>query len=107
MATRRRHESGTAPLHRKVAVSRLAFSQGHDLAPFGGTAVAVTPGWMRSEMMLEAFRTTESSWREAFDPDRAGGPTAPPGFATSESPRYVGRAVAGGPEPRISWRWGR
>jgi NAD(P)-dependent dehydrogenase (short-subunit alcohol dehydrogenase family) len=78
----------------KVAVNRLSYSQGHDLAPFGGTAVTVTPGWMRSEMMLEAFRTTEDTWRSSFDPDLEGGPTAPPGFATSESPRYVGRAVA-------------
>jgi NAD(P)-dependent dehydrogenase (short-subunit alcohol dehydrogenase family) len=36
----------------KVAVNRLAFSQGHELAPHGGTAVAITPGWLRSEMML-------------------------------------------------------
>jgi NAD(P)-dependent dehydrogenase (short-subunit alcohol dehydrogenase family) len=71
----------------KVAVNRLAFSQGHDLAPFGATAVAITPGFLRSEMMLEAFRTTEETWREAP------GKTAPPGFALSESPRYVGRAV--------------
>ncbi len=78
----------------KVAVNRLSYSQGHDLAPFGGTAVTVTPGWMRSEMMLEAFETTEDTWRSSYDPDREGGPTAPPGFATSESPRYVGRAVA-------------
>lgn len=68
----------------KVAVSRLAFSQGHELAPHGGTAVSLSPGWMRSEMMLEAFGTTEENWRAA---------AAPPGFAVSESPRYVGRAV--------------
>jgi len=79
----------------KVAVNRFAFSQGHELAPFGATAVAVTPGWLRSEMMLDNFGVTEASWREALEPDRAGGaPTAPPGFASSESPRYVGRAVA-------------
>ena len=69
----------------KVAVARLAFSQGHELAPHGATAVAVTPGWMRSEMMLEAFGATEENWREA---------AAPPGFAVSESPRFLGRAVA-------------
>lgn len=68
----------------KVAVNRLAFSQGHELAPLGATAVAITPGWLRSEMMLEGFGTDEEHWREA--------PT-PPGFAVSESPRYVGRAV--------------
>jgi NAD(P)-dependent dehydrogenase (short-subunit alcohol dehydrogenase family) len=69
----------------KVAVNRLAFSQGHELAPHGATAVAVTPGWLRSEMMLDAFGTTEATWRDA--------PHAPPDFALSESPRYVGRAI--------------
>jgi NAD(P)-dependent dehydrogenase (short-subunit alcohol dehydrogenase family) len=68
----------------KAAVNRLAFSQGHELAPYGATAVAVTPGWLRSEMMLDAYRVTEDNWRTA---------DAPPGFAVSESPRYVGRAV--------------
>ena len=79
----------------KVAVNRLAFSQGHEIAPYGGTAVAITPGWLRSEMMLENFGVTESNWRDALDPARAqsGQPTAPPDFALSESPRYVGRAI--------------
>jgi NAD(P)-dependent dehydrogenase (short-subunit alcohol dehydrogenase family) len=80
----------------KTAVNRLAFSQGHELAPFGATAVAITPGWMRSEMMLENFGVTEDNWRDALDPKRAetGLPVAPPDFAYSETPRYVGRAVA-------------
>ena len=69
----------------KVAVNRLAFSQGHELAPHGATAVALTPGWLRSEMMLDAYGVTEDNWRTA---------QSPPGFALSESPRYVGRAVA-------------
>lgn len=69
----------------KVAVNRLAFSQGHELASRGGTAVAVTPGFLRSEMMLENFGVTEATWRDA---------AGPPGFAVSESPRYVGRGVA-------------
>ena len=57
--------------------------------------MALTPGWLRSEMMLEAFGATESDWRSSLDPDRSDGhPPAPPGFAVSESPRYVGRAVA-------------
>lgn len=72
----------------KVSVNRLAYSLGHELAPLGATAVSLTPGWMRSELMLEAFKTTEASWRDAP------GKTAPPDFALSESPRYVGRAVA-------------
>jgi NAD(P)-dependent dehydrogenase (short-subunit alcohol dehydrogenase family) len=79
----------------KVAVNRLGFSQGHELAPHRATAVALTPGWLRSELMLEGFGVTEDNWRTALDPERAdGGPTAPPGFAESETPRFVGRAVA-------------
>lgn len=69
----------------KVAVNRLAFSQGHELAPFGATAVAATPGWLRSEMMLDNYGVTEETWHEA---------TAPPGFAQSETPRYLGRGIA-------------
>lgn len=76
----------------KVAVNRLAFSEGHELAPFGGTAVVITPGWLRSEMMLENF-SSEANWRDALVTGRDG-PTAPEGFAASESPRYVGRAIA-------------
>jgi NAD(P)-dependent dehydrogenase (short-subunit alcohol dehydrogenase family) len=78
----------------KVAVNRLAFSQGHELAPYGATAVALTPGWLRSEMMLDAFGVTEADWRAALDGSVQGYPAAPEGFAASESPRYVGRAVA-------------
>lgn len=79
----------------KVAVNRLAFDLGHELAPYGGTAVSLTPGWLRSEMMLDNWGVTEDTWRDALQPGRADGrPTAPEGFAESESPRYVGRAVA-------------
>lgn len=72
----------------KAAVNRLAFSLGHELQPFGATAVALTPGWLRSEMMLEAFGVTEANWRDALQG------RAPADFALSESPRFVGRAVA-------------
>src|SRR6185503_12754521 len=75
----------------KVSVLRLAFSQGHELAPHGGTAVALTPGWLRSEMMLEHFDVTEATWTDAV---RRAEPTAPEDFLLSESPRFVGRAVA-------------
>jgi NAD(P)-dependent dehydrogenase (short-subunit alcohol dehydrogenase family) len=71
----------------KVAVNRLAFSQGHELKDHGATAVALTPGWMRSELMLEAFGVKEENWRDALSGH------APPDFALSESPRYAGRAV--------------
>jgi NAD(P)-dependent dehydrogenase (short-subunit alcohol dehydrogenase family) len=70
----------------KASVMRLAFSQAHDLEPFGGTAVALTPGWLRSEMMLEAYGVTEETWREATD--------IQPHFAISETPLFTGRAVA-------------
>ncbi|WP_026554901.1 SDR family oxidoreductase [Arthrobacter sp. 35W] len=71
----------------KTAALRLAFTQGHELAKVGGTAVALTPGWMRSEMMLEHFGVTEENWRDAA--------AVQPHFAAiSESPRFVGRAVA-------------
>ena len=69
----------------KNATIRLAFAQGQELAPHGCTAVALTPGWLRSEMMLEVMGVTEANWREGRDPHFA---------AISESPRFVGRAVA-------------
>ena len=77
----------------KTSVNRLAFSQGHELAAHGGTAVAITPGFLRSEMMLQNFAVAEENWRDALN-ERPGKPTAPPHFALSESPRYVGRAIA-------------
>lgn len=70
----------------KTAVIRLAFSQAHELAPHGAAAVALTPGWLRSEIMLDAFGVTEETWRDALADQ--------PHFAISESPRFVGRAVA-------------
>ena len=69
----------------KNATIRLAFAQGQELAPHSCTAVALTPGWLRSEMMLEAMGVTEDNWREGRNPHFA---------AISESPRFVGRAVA-------------
>jgi len=70
----------------KAANLRMAFALGHELAPHGGTAVALTPGWLRSEAMLEGFGVTEENWRDATE--------HVPHFAISESPRFVGRAVA-------------
>jgi len=71
----------------KTSVLRLAFAQGEELAPHGCTAVALTPGWLRSEMMLDHYQVTEATWRDA-----TGG--NPHFAAISESPRFVGRAVA-------------
>jgi NAD(P)-dependent dehydrogenase (short-subunit alcohol dehydrogenase family) len=71
----------------KTSVARLAFSQGEELAKHGCVAVALTPGWLRSEIMLENYGVTEDNWREAT--------LGSPHFvAISESPRFVGRAVA-------------
>jgi NAD(P)-dependent dehydrogenase (short-subunit alcohol dehydrogenase family) len=71
----------------KTSVLRLAFAQGHELEPHGCTAVALTPGWLRSEMMLEHYGVTEDNWRD--------GAAVNPHFAAiSESPLFVGRAVA-------------
>ncbi|WP_284574647.1 SDR family oxidoreductase [Streptomyces sp. 2P-4] len=70
----------------KSAVLRMAFALGHELGPRGATAVALTPGWLRSEMMLDTFGVTEANWRDALE--------RVPHFAISESPAYVGRAVA-------------
>lgn len=70
----------------KVSVNRMAWAHAHDLAPHRATAVALTPGWMRSEIMLETFGVTEERWRDAT--------ASIPHFAISETPRYAGRAVA-------------
>ena len=70
----------------KNAPIRMAFALAHDLKDVGGTAVALTPGWLRSEQMLAAFEVTEENWRDAVE--------KVPGFEIAESPAYVGRAVA-------------
>ena len=69
----------------KVSVIRMAWAHAKDLAKFGATSVSLTPGWLRSEMMLEAFGVTEANWRDATE--------RIPHFAIAESPRFVGRAV--------------
>jgi NAD(P)-dependent dehydrogenase (short-subunit alcohol dehydrogenase family) len=70
----------------KSTVIRLAVAQAAELKPHGVAAVAITPGFLRSEAMLENFGVTEANWRDgaAEDPD----------FAYSETPAYLGRAVA-------------
>ncbi|MER7754174.1 SDR family oxidoreductase [Kitasatospora sp. NPDC097643] len=70
----------------KSSVLRMAFSLGHELGPRGATAVALTPGWLRSEMMLDHFGVTEENWRDALARE--------PHFGISETPFFVGRAVA-------------
>jgi NAD(P)-dependent dehydrogenase (short-subunit alcohol dehydrogenase family) len=81
----------------KAAVNRMAFALAHELAPHGGTAVSLTPGWLRSEAMLDAYRVTEANWRDATK--------VQPHFAISESPAFVGRAIAAlAGDPRVA-RW--
>jgi len=70
----------------KVNVSRLAYAMAEDLAPHGITALAISPGFMRTEMMLEHFGVTEANWRDGAKKD--------PNFIASESPFFVGRAIA-------------
>jgi len=70
----------------KVAANRMAWAHAKDLEPHGATALSITPGWMRSEMMLEHFNVTEATWRDAARDQ--------PHFVISESPRFVGRAIA-------------
>jgi NAD(P)-dependent dehydrogenase (short-subunit alcohol dehydrogenase family) len=69
----------------KAAVNRMAFALAHELRPHGATALSLTPGWLRSEAMLDAYRVREDTWRDATK--------VQPHFAISESPAFVGRAV--------------
>lgn len=69
----------------KTTITRLAWVLARELGD-EATAVALTPGWMRSEAMLEHYGVTEERWRDAL--------ATVPHFCVSESPRYVGRAVA-------------
>ena len=70
----------------KVTAIRLAFSMGQELRDTNVTALALTPGFLRSEAMLDHFGVTEQNWQDATKKD--------PHFAQSETPFFVGRAVA-------------
>jgi NAD(P)-dependent dehydrogenase (short-subunit alcohol dehydrogenase family) len=75
----------------EAALKRLAFALAEGGAPHGVTALAVTPGFLRTEAILDQFGVTEATWREAAETN----PTAKRyGFINSESPCFVGRAVA-------------
>jgi NAD(P)-dependent dehydrogenase (short-subunit alcohol dehydrogenase family) len=85
---------GTDPRYRgslfydlaKASVIRLALAQSEELRPHGVAAIALSPGFLRSEAMLDHFGVTEDTWRDAIAKD--------PHFAASETPHYLGRAVA-------------
>ncbi|WP_432774913.1 SDR family oxidoreductase [Brevibacillus gelatini] len=70
----------------KISVIHLAQAMAEDLRPHGVTALALTPGFLRSEEMLDYFGVTEETWREAVKKE--------PHFIMSETPTYIGRAVA-------------
>jgi hypothetical protein len=72
----------------KANVGRIVKGLAAELGNLRVTAVGVTPGWLRSEKMLENFGVTETTWRDAF--------VRTPGFAISESPAYVARGIAAG-----------
>jgi len=69
----------------KASVNRLALAQAHELKPYTVAAVAVSPGFLRSEAMLDNFGVTESTWRDAIAKDQ--------NFSVSETPHFIGRAV--------------
>ena len=74
----------------ETLLKRLVFALAHDLEPSGIAAVAVGPGFMRTEAILDAFGVTEANWRDALE-----NPSAHAyGWGGSETPCFVGRAVA-------------
>lgn len=81
----------------KTSVIRMAWSLAHELEPHQCTAVALSPGWLRSEQMLDNYGVTEENWRDATK--------IQPHFIITETPRYVGRAVAhlAADENRARW----
>ncbi|MES1024617.1 SDR family oxidoreductase [Gloeocapsa sp. BRSZ] len=70
----------------KTSVIRMAWALAQELQPHLCTAVALTPGWLRSEIMLDSFGVSEANWQDATAKE--------PHFVISETPRYIGRAVA-------------
>jgi len=70
----------------KTSVIRIAWAVGQELKPHQCTAVALSPGWLRSEQMLDNYGVKEENWRDATK--------VQPHFIITETPRYVGRAVA-------------
>jgi NAD(P)-dependent dehydrogenase (short-subunit alcohol dehydrogenase family) len=84
----------------KTSVIRLAFAMARELRRKNVAAVALTPGFLRSESMLEHFAVTEANWRQALKKD--------PHYAASESPLFVGRAVAAlAADPNLMQKSGR
>lgn len=70
----------------KTSVIRMAWALAHELEPHQCTALALSPGWLRSEQMLDNYGVSEENWLDATK--------VQPHFVISETPHYVGRAVA-------------
>src|SRR5580704_7423127 len=80
----------------KASANRLAYAMAWDLARTGVTALAVSPGFLRSEAMLDRFGVSEANWRDGAERD--------PDFAFSETPHFIGRAIAAlAADPEV-WR---
>lgn len=86
----------------EISLKRLAYNLAEELAPHGVSAVAVSPGFMRTEAILEGFGVTEANWRDAAARNKQ---AQSYGFAGSETPCFVGRAVAAlAADPEVQ-RW--
>jgi NAD(P)-dependent dehydrogenase (short-subunit alcohol dehydrogenase family) len=104
----------------KISVIRLAFAMSRELRKRNIAAVALTPGFLRSEAVLEHFKVNEANWRDAGKKNSNVNPDvnsdvnskdqndAPSDFMVSESPRYIGRAVAAlAADPKVQSKSGR
>lgn len=84
----------------KISAIHLAEAMAADLQPFGVTALALTPGFLRSEAMLDHFGVAETNWRDAVAKDEH--------FAQSETPYYIGKAVAAlASDPNVAAKTGK
>jgi NAD(P)-dependent dehydrogenase (short-subunit alcohol dehydrogenase family) len=98
----------------KISVIRLAFAMARELRKKGIVSVALTPGFLRSERVLEHMGVTEANWRDAGkrkkdkDKNSKDQNDAPSDFMVSESPRYIGRAVVAlATDPKVEEKTGR
>ncbi|MFJ5234371.1 SDR family oxidoreductase [Kitasatospora sp. NPDC088391] len=99
-ATNRRYRENLYYDLAKNAPIRMAYGLGQELAEYGGAAVSVTPGFLRSEQMLTHFGATEETWRDVI--------AVEPTFAVAESPQYLARGVAAlAADPDRAERWNR
>ncbi|MGC1399189.1 MAG: hypothetical protein WA827_11585, partial [Candidatus Binatus sp.] len=84
----------------KISAIRLAYAMAAELRRHKVVALALTPGFLRSEAMLDGFGVTEANWRDAIAKN--------PDFAESETPAYVGRAVVAlATDPNVASKTGK